>query len=433
MMWSSTSEKELMLPNFRSWIGSGLLAIGVATAQTTYAQEPPALPTSVDTQGTGPGPGIQAPLSAPVDRPPMFWAGADYLLWWTKAAPVPTPLLTTGSAADPVPGGLGQPGTSVLFGGGGVGYGTFSGVSVNAGVVLDPDLPFALEGSLLVLGNRSPSFTASSNDAGFPVLARPLVSPFGKGEYVQATSLPGLFAGTTTISTALNFQAWEFNLAMNVMSTDRSRLTLLAGFRQLNLNESLTVTDVLTPLVPGSLDYLGKPIAAGTLSDFDHFHTSNNFYGGQIGGRYTYQASKFNFDLTGKIAFGGTNQLTTIDGATALAPPGAQPASAPGGILAQPTNIGSRSLNTFSVVPEVNLALSYQVTPWLQARVGYSFLYWTNVIRPGNTVDRTVNVTQTPSDIAYGTLPLAPARPLPVANQSDFWAQGVNFGLMFSY
>ena len=424
-----------MLPNIRSWIGSGLLAIGVATAQTAHGQEPPVLPPSATTQGTGPGQDCQAtPLSAPVDRPSCVWVGADYLLWWTKAAPVPTPLLTTGSAADPIPGGLGQPGTTVLFGGGSVGYGTFSGVRINAGIIFDPELPYAFEGSLMALADRSQSLSAHSDGKGSPVLARPLVSAFGTGEFVEATSLPGRFTGQTTITTGINFQAWDYNLSVNVSNSDRGRLTLLAGVRQLVLNESLTVNDKLTPLFPGSLDYLGKPINPGsTLTDFDSFHTSNNFIGGQLGGHYSYQGSRFVLDLTGKIALGATNQFTTIAGATALAPPGTQPATTPGGILALPTNIGSRSQNMFSVVPEVNLSIGYQATSWLQLRVGYSFLYWTNVIRPGSTVDRTVNVTQVPSDIAYGTLPLAPARPQYTTNQSDFWAQGVNFGLILSY
>src|ERR1022692_2583343 len=43
----------------------------------------------------------------------MFWARADYLLWWTKGSRVP-PLVTTSPAAS---GGIIGPGTTVLFGG----------------------------------------------------------------------------------------------------------------------------------------------------------------------------------------------------------------------------------------------------------------------------------------------------------------------------
>src|SRR5207253_2607656 len=54
------------------------------------------------------------------DRPAResdpLWFSGEYLLWWTKGSNLP-PLVTTGSPAAARPGALGQPGTSVLFGG----------------------------------------------------------------------------------------------------------------------------------------------------------------------------------------------------------------------------------------------------------------------------------------------------------------------------
>src|SRR5262245_9985124 len=53
---------------------------------------------------------------------PRLWVSAEYLLWWIKDGPFPVPLATTGSATDPTPGALGQPGTTVLFGGSNVDF-----------------------------------------------------------------------------------------------------------------------------------------------------------------------------------------------------------------------------------------------------------------------------------------------------------------------
>jgi hypothetical protein len=309
---------------------------------------------------------------------------------------------------------------------------------LSAGYRLDSEGLFAVEGSYLFLGSNSQTFFASSNASGSPVLARPLVSAFGNGEFTEATSFPGRFAGNTNISNSLYFQGWELNLSAlmyrSSTSYEANSVTLLAGFRQLGLNEGLILTDGLTPLAPGALNFLGPAISPpSSLADFDSFHTNNQFYGGQIGGRYAYQLNRFTLEATAKIALGVTQQLTTIEGATTLTTPGAPSSTAPGGILAQPTNIGAHYQQEFSVVPEAGLTASYQVAPWLQARIGYSFLYWTNVVRPGNTIDRTVNVNQVPSDQAYGTLPGGLNRPQFTSTQSDFWAQGITFGLLFSY
>src|SRR5437867_1269056 len=46
------------------------------------------------------------------------WFRADYLLWWVKKGPLPTPLVTFGSDADaPFQGIIAQPGTRLAYGG----------------------------------------------------------------------------------------------------------------------------------------------------------------------------------------------------------------------------------------------------------------------------------------------------------------------------
>ena len=51
------------------------------------------------------------------------------------------------------------------------------------------------------------------------------------------------------------------------------------------------------------------------------------------------------------------------------------------------------------------------------------------VVRPGNQIDRNINTSQ---NAFYGTgILTGPASPAPLFNRTDFWAQGVNFGLQF--
>ena len=88
--------------------------------------------------------------------PCRFWVGAEYLLWWIKNAPMPQPLVTTGSLDDDFPGAIGQPGTRVLFGESDIDFGAFSGGRLSAGYWLDCEHTCAFEASGFVLEKRSP-------------------------------------------------------------------------------------------------------------------------------------------------------------------------------------------------------------------------------------------------------------------------------------
>ena len=108
---------------------------------------------------------------------------------------------------------------------------------------------------------------------------------------------------------------------------------------------------------------------------------------------------------------------------------GAAPAAGtyPGGIFAQASNSGRFTHNAFSVVPQVGLKLNAKITERLRGFVGYDFLYMSNVARPGNQMDRAVNLTQ-------GQIFGPPAvgdtsRPAVPFNNSGFIAQGVSFDI----
>src|SRR5262249_6596375 len=104
----------------------------------------------------------------------------------------------------------------------------------------------------------------------------------------------------------------------------------------------------------------------------------------------------------------------------------------PGGLLALPTNIGDHSHDEFSVVPEFRINLGYQVTEHLRAFVGYTFLYWTQVVRPGEQINLNVNSTQIATSLLFGPL-AGPAQPSFSFRHSDFWAQGLNLGVEFRF
>src|SRR5207248_807702 len=105
-----------------------------------------------------------------------LWMRAEYLFWYIKDSPIPA-LITLGSEADPVPAGLGQPGTKVVFGGGDVNNYNRSGGRFALGYWFGEEERFGVEGGYLFLGSRAVRFELNSSGLpGSPVIGRPFVN-----------------------------------------------------------------------------------------------------------------------------------------------------------------------------------------------------------------------------------------------------------------
>jgi hypothetical protein len=128
------------------------------------------------------------------------------------------------------------------------------------------------------------------------------------------------------------------------------------------------------------------------------------------------------------VALGNTHSQVEISGATRVTTPGGASTINAGGLLTQPTNIGTYDSDRFAVVYEAETMIGYQVTDGIRAFVSYSFLYWSNVARAGDQIDLVVNSSQIPPGSLTGS-----ARPTFQRKDTDFWAQGVGFGLEMRY
>ena len=137
-------------------------------------------------------------------------------------------------------------------------------------------------------------------------------------------------------------------------------------------------------------------------------------------------------DVVGKVAVGWTNQVVSITGSTVLLDGPGAGAIANGGLLALPTNIGRYEDDALAIVPEVNINVSYQSSQCLTVRAGYTFIYWSDVVRPGDQIDRAVNAQQVPSSLLFGQV-TGPIRPINPFRDSDFWAMGLSLGLELRY
>src|SRR5207244_9488477 len=102
-------------------------------------------------------------------------------------------------------------------------------------------------------------------------------------------------------------------------------------------------------------------------------------------------------------------------------------ASAIGGTLALASNFGPSTRNEFAVVPEVGVNVGARLNGNVRLFAGYSFLYWSNVVRPGDQVDRVVNANLIP--VRSDGTRMGPSAPVNTLRGSDFWAHGINLGM----
>jgi hypothetical protein len=394
-------------------------------------QPPPLYPGMLPAEPPiGPVPTVVAPANLPemvYVVTSKFWIRPELLLWCTKGAPVPLPLVTTGSPTDAVPGQIGQPGTQVAFGGGNVSLGYVGGIRIESGGWLDARRIFGVEAGYFALIEQSRDYAITSDPFGNPVIGRPVINAQTGAAGVYLDSLPAQILGGADVILRSEFQGANFDGVLNLIQTEHVRLDGLAGFRYLSLSESLNIYDQYDAVVGGTRDFNGSSIGSNLLTDFDGFKVTNSFYGGAAGARLYFAQGRWSFSALGKVAWGTDQERATISGSTTFTDQNGNQTTLPGGILATKANIGSYYQSPWAVAPEGRFNIAYQITPRVTARIGYSFIYLSNVARPGNQMSPVTSASRVPSDPAYGTA--GPALAAFRFQTSTYWAQGLNFGL----
>lgn len=388
--------------------------------------EPPASPevgpSAFSDTPEAPPPNAFTEADAPCPATP-FHVDLQYLAWWTKHQDLPV-LVTSGSFSDAVPGALGQPTTQDLVSGQ-IDDTFHSGVQLMARWDLGGDHDWIAELGGFTLGQRDGGVTVSSN--GGPntlVIARPYYDANTGTQEADPVAVPNVMSGRITIQLPQDFYGAELTIHTNYWWQNgmASAGYLVAGLRFLELDERLLIGESLQDL-PG----LG---AAGNSYALDeHFSTFNRFYGGVVGLEYIWNVGPLFLKAQGRVGLGYNQELLGIGGSTQITDAsGNVTTGANRALLVQPSNAGSFHNNEFAAEPEVHLTAAYDITQNVRIGAGYDFLYLTNVLRPGQQVDPTINIQALQPFDQVG-----PARPGVFLNQSTFWAQGVNFTLEFSF
>jgi hypothetical protein len=360
--------------------------------------------------------------------PARFWAEAEYLLWWMKGAALP-PLVTTSPPGTPLSqaGVLGAPGTLILFGDNSVNDEARSGVRITLGGWLDDCQTLGVEADFFMLSSRGTGFAASST--GNPILARPFFDVTTGLQSSELVAFPGLLAGSVSASSAsTGLLGADALLRCNLCCGCSYRLDLVGGYRYLRLSDHLGVDENLVSTAAANPNFV--PLGTNILVA-DRFDTSNDFHGLSLGLKGELREGPWVLQGRVLLAVGDNHEVVNISGATTVTVPGiGTPVTRAGGLLGLPSNIGHFNTDRVEVIPEFGVRVGYQVTPRLKVFVGYTFLYWGEVVRAGNEVDLGVNPTLLPGFPAPAT---GPQRPRPLLNNTSFWAQGAEVGLELQF
>ena len=400
--------------------------------------------------------------------PTGAWVRTDYLLWWTKGGEVP-PLVTTvsdPSIYDPdtqpteyaTLGALGSPYTSVLYGDKVINYANRSGIRASGGFLFECGR--AIEFDYLTLGRVNNGVDFSSDGAaaadgaysvGNPFLARPLINN-DTDENVREEVAGEYLRGRIRANQSEFFQSYGIWFRRPIccpqptgccdescdevcgescstskycgfVSAIRPRtwqIDFIGGWRNYRLEEWTTVHENLTveSSPPGTLYPQGT-----TFDVSDAFETENVFNGAELGLTARRCYGRLSVDLLAKVGLGSQTQTARINGGTIITTPFGDSAVYDAGLLALDSNIGHYSRDKFVAIPQFGGEISYQLTKYLRAHMGYNIIYWPNVVRSGALIDLNVDMDQIPPPTGSGT------RPAFTWNESDYWAQGLNFGL----
>src|SRR5215813_5731037 len=326
-----------------------------------------------------------------------YWVDAAVLGWKIGNAPQPTPLVTAGSLAAPLPGALGQPGTSVQIGGTSVSLQMELGGRFALGTWIDRAAGLGIELGAFVLSPDTTRQSVATN--GMPGSATYAVPVFDLSGYTSGGApgqsvyvLPGPFPNgpgfTGSMQRTMSAQMLGAELVgVQRLHDDRAlKVELLAGYRWLQLTERLDF-DVQTAGVAGSSN------AGQMFGSHDGFHTRNSFNGAQIGMRAEAQYAGFVLRASLKGALGDMCRSLSVEGSSSTTAgtlffpvSGGAGSILGGGIFAQPSNIGTYASHQLAGVAELGVRTGYRVTDLLIPYIAYNALYVSSIMCPGDAI-----------------------------------------------
>ncbi|MBI3411004.1 MAG: BBP7 family outer membrane beta-barrel protein [Planctomycetes bacterium] len=352
------------------------------------------------------------------------WASFDLLTSWVRGMHLP-PLVTTSPVGTSLntAGLFGLSTTQVLFGDNRVDGDSRFGVRFALGGWLNDERTVGFEAGYTIFETLQRNFGAASD--GSTILDRPFISMADNLPNGLLIAFPGASSGSVAATaTSSHFQSAFLDLRETFYSSPTIRLDSILGYRYLRFDERLSISDSFAPtnipqfnVVPGTV-----------IQNSDFFGATNEFNGGEVGVRAELLFGGWSLDFLGKVAVGGLHRVVTIAGQSRFNVPGATPTDFPAGLLALSSNSGRFGSSDWVTVPELGVNVNWHVSSRLKLRLGYSALLLTDVARPGDQIDLTINQALLPGGTGLGV-----ARPAFNLIRTDAWIHTFNAGLVFTY
>jgi hypothetical protein len=361
-------------------------------------------------------------------RPRGLFVMGEYNMWWTKTRSVP-PLVTTSPVGTPLLNTGVLPDAQILYGNNKVGGDIGNGGRLTVGQWLGDNETVAIVGRYTGFDAASGDFSASS--AQYPNLAIPYYdAQLGIENAYQFAYTPNgstIFAnGDVNVRDRVDITGVDVYGQFLLYQEYGTRFDFIGGYQMLTLDSGLSIDSTLV----SQNIAIGTPVGTSIFIQ-DNFNTGNEFHGGQIGLSTTVDWGCWNFNMLGKIGVGNMHQSISIDGATVITPPAGAIDVRNEGLFVQNSNRGFYTNDRVAYIPEVGLKLGYRIRPNLNLSLGYSFIYISNVVLGGDQVDRQLNLSQSNGGPATGPNQNRPE--FLGFRETDFWAQGLNFGVEYKF
>lgn len=358
----------------------------------------------------------------PCGPPGRYWIRVEYLGWEAKDMWIPALVTTSPTGTAPQDAGvLGLSTTDILLGEQDILDEARNGGRIRMGYWFDYYQTRGIEFEYYGLDKASDSFSVSSS--GSPILARPFFNELINEQDSELVAYPDIVSGAIDVDVDSEFHAGAIRFRRNLFCCDDMpnaadscsycdgcgdtmcmpisgrRVDFLWGGRYMNLKEGLMINENLTTV--------GSNNVISTFGLMDSFETENEFAGAELGLSWEGYRGPWTLDFTGAFALGNNRRRVEISGVTNSSTQGVN-FTENGGLLALESNIGTYRDDEFVVIPQFTTNLGYTLGPHVRLVLGYSILYWNNVMRPGEAIDTNLNPNLIPPVIDDGG-PAAPA------------------------
>jgi hypothetical protein len=342
----------------------------------------------------------------------QWWVRAEYLISWRRGQDIPA-LVTTSSAGTPLAdaGVLGLGTTQVLLGNERIDDDSTPGGRIDFGFWM----PARNKG----LGARF--FSLGSADSLFPfpatastIIARPFFNVDAGEQQSLPVNFPGSELGSLSVLSSSDILGLDVYIRRPWRQSGNATVDFLWGYQMSRIDESLVISS-------SSLNQDGRNgIPVGTRLDLlDSFETRNEFHGGMLGLLAEIEGGCWSLNMLAKVGLGNMNQKVLISGETVITDPGGGVITQ-AGLLAADSNQGIGERDSFAAVPEFELRYNYHLNPAVEVSIGYSCIYWSRAVQPGNQLDLNV-------DMANGTAPI-------LSIDSDkYWMHALSMGVSWQF